>query len=171
MKSKKQIKIYVVDNDVDELEKFRDNFKPEFNYILNTFSSVQMFLNKLKSDSKDRDFKIVLLDKLVSSRGMQTNSAIEIVPKIKSIDRNAEVIIFADSENIELKATNSAIKSVIYIKKDKHYFDILYPIMERLVSDYELKKARKKLKKSIVVSLTVIIIAAVIFVFGMFYFG
>lgn len=171
MKSKKQIKIYVVDNDVDELEKFRDNFKPEFNYILNTFSSVQMFLNKLKSDSKDRDFKIVLLDKLVSSRGMQTNSAIEIVPKIKSIDRNAEVIIFADSENIELKATNSAIKSVIYIKKDKHYFDILYPVMERLVSDYELKKARKKLKKSIVVSLTVIIIAAVIFVFGMFYFG
>lgn len=171
MKSKKQIKIYVVDNDVDELEKFRDNFKPEFNYILNTFSSVQMFLNKLKSDSKHRDFKIVLLDKLVSSRGMQTNSAIEIVPKIKSIDRNAEVIIFADSENIELKATNSAIKSVIYIKKDKHYFDILYPVMERLVSDYELKKARKKLKKSIVVSLTVIIIAAVIFVFGMFYFG
>lgn len=170
MKNTKIIKIYLVDNDQNELEKFRDTFKPEFQYILYTFSSVQMFLNKLKSDSKNNEFKIVLLEKMVHSRGMQTNSALEILPKIKSIDREIEVLILASSENIELKATSSNLKSVIYINKDEHFYDKLYPALSRIISDYELKKRAYYLKISLIITFLIILTAIIFFIIGIYFY-
>ena len=69
MKSTKNITFYCVDNDTDDLDFIRENFKPNLNFNLLTFSSVQMFINKLKSEEKNKNFKIVLIDNCQVSQG------------------------------------------------------------------------------------------------------
>ena len=166
MKSTKHINFYCVDNDVVDLDFFRENFNPKLNYTLYTFNSVQMFLNKLKTDVKDRSFKMVIIDNIISSRGMNTKTALELIPSIKSIDKETEVIIFADSENIELKATSSNVKPAAFIKKDSQYFVRLYPLISRLISEYELKRQRRSGKRAIIVFLSVLTFAVLLFVIG-----
>ena len=166
MKSTKHINFYCVDNDVVDLDFFRENFTPKLNYTLYTFNSVQMFLNKLKTDVKDKSFKIVIIDNIISSRGMNTKTALELIPSIKSIDKETEVIIFADSENIELKATSSNVKSAAFIKKDSQYFVRLYPLISRLISGYELKRKFNSGKRAVIVFLFVFGFAVLLFVFG-----
>ncbi|MCK9254313.1 MAG: hypothetical protein M0Q45_00065 [Bacteroidales bacterium] len=159
MKSTKNITFYFVDNDTDELDYFRENFKPKLNFNLLTFSSVQMFINKLKSEEKNKNFKIVVIDNIITSRGMNTRTALELIPPIKSMDKEIEIIIFADSENIELKATSSNVKPAAFVKKDSQYFIRLYPIISRLISEYNLKKKQRSVKYT-----TVFVISIIIFV-------
>ena len=159
MKSTKNITFYFVDNDTDELDYFRENFKPKLNFNLLTFSSVQMSINKLKSEEKNKNFKIVVIDNIITSRGMNTRTALELIPPIKSMDKEIEIIIFADSENIELKATSSNVKPAAFVKKDSQYFIRLYPIISRLISEYNLKKKQRSVKYT-----TVFVISIIIFV-------
>jgi DNA-binding NtrC family response regulator len=160
MKSTKHINFYCVDNDVLDLDFFRENFKPKLNYTLFTFNSVQMFLNKLKTDVKDSSFKIVIIDNIITSRGMNTKTALELIPKIKSIDKEIEVVIFADSENIELKATSSNVKPAAFIKKDSQYFVRLYPLISRLISEYNLKRKVRDSRMAVIIVLIVFAFAA-----------
>ncbi len=167
-KSTKHIIFYCVDNDVLDLDYFRENFSPNLNYTLFTFNSVQMFMNKLKNDIKDKSFKIALVDNIVTSRGMNTRTALELLPPIKSIDNDIQVIIFADSENIELKATSSKLKPAAFIKKDSQYFVRLYPLISRLISEYELKRKISTSRKSTFYVLAIFVIAAISFGVGYF---
>lgn len=166
MKTSKHINFYCVDNDVLDLDFFRENFNPKLHYTLYTFNSVQMFLNKLKTDVKDNSFKIVIVDNIITSRGMNTKTALELIPPIKSIDKEIEVIIFADSENIELKATSSNVKPAAFIKKDSQYFVRLYPLISRLISEYELKRKLRSSKRATVFVLGVFIVSSLVFLIG-----
>ena len=159
MKSTKHITFYCVDNDTDDLEYIRENFKPNLSFNLLTFSSVQMFINKLKSEEKNKNFKIVLIDNIITSRGMNTRTALELLPPIKSIDKEIEVIIFADSENIELKATASNMRPAAFIKKDSQFFIRLYPIISRLISKYNLKKKQRTVRYTIIFLISLIVFA------------
>ncbi len=169
-KSTKHITFYCVDNDVMDLDYFRENFNPKLNYTLFTFNSVQMFINKLKSDVKDKSFKVVIVDNIITSRGMNTRTALELLPTIKSIDKEIQVVIFADSENIELKATSSKIKPAAFIKKDSQYFVRLYPLISRLVSEYDLRKKTRSSRKATFYVLGVFIAAAILFSVGYFFY-
>jgi DNA-binding NtrC family response regulator len=125
-------------------------------------------MNKLKNDIKDKSFKIALVDNIVTSRGMNTRTALELLPPIKSIDNDIQVIIFADSENIELKATSSKLKPAAFIKKDSQYFVRLYPLISRLISEYELKRKMNASRKSTFYVLAIFVIAAILFGVGYF---
>lgn len=172
MKSTKHINFYCVDNDVLDLDYFRENFKPKFsNYTLYTFNSVQMFLNKLKTDLKDNNFKIVIIDNIITSRGMNTKTALELIPPIKSIDKEIEVVIFADSENIELKASTSNVRPAAFIKKDSQYFARLYPLISRLISEYELKKQKRSSKTAIIIFLSILVLGVLMFLVGFFIYN
>lgn len=168
MKSTKHIIFYCVDNDIADLDFFRENFQPKLNYTLFTFSSVQIFLNKLKSDVKDNNFKIVLIDNIITSRGMNTKTALEIIPRIKGIDKEIEVVIFADSENIELKATSSNVRPAAFIKKDSQYFVRLYPLVSRLISEYNLKRKLRSSQQAVIITLSIIIVAAALLIMAYF---
>jgi len=160
-----------VDNDVVDLDFFRENFTPKLQYTLYTFNSVQMFLNKLKTDVKDKYFKIVIIDNIVTSRGMNTKTALELIPSIKSIDKEIEVIIFADSENIELKATSSSVRPAAFIKKDSQYFARLYPLISRLISQYELNRKQLSSRTSVIVVVSVFLVAIIVFIIGYFLYS
>ncbi len=169
MKSTKHITFYCVDNDVNELDYFRENFKPKLNFSLLTFTSVQMFLNKLKSDDKDNNFKIVIIDNIITSRGTNTQTALELIPAIKSINKETEIIIFADSENIELKATSSNVKPTAFIKKDSQYFIRLYPIISRIISEHNLKKKIKTTRIIAIFTLSVIIFSMIFLIIAHYF--
>jgi DNA-binding NarL/FixJ family response regulator len=130
-----------------------------------------MFLNKLKTDVKDSSFKIVIIDNIITSRGMNTKTALELIPKIKSIDKVIEVIIFADSENIELKATSSNVKPAAFIKKDSQYFVRLYPVISRLISEYNLKKKVRDSRVAFIIVILVFALAAAGLLLAYFFLG
>jgi DNA-binding NarL/FixJ family response regulator len=127
-------------------------------------------MNKIKGDVKDNSFKIAIIDNIIVSRGMNTKTALELIPQIKSIEKEIEVIIFADSENIELKATVSNVRPAAFIKKDSQYFVRLYPLIARLISEYELKRKTRSSKRAFVFVLTVIAIAALFFGLGYLFY-
>lgn len=166
MKTTKHLNIYYLDSDNDELEYFRNNFilPNNIDFSLFTYNSFQMCINKLETDIKDASFKIIIINNIISSRGLNNKTALELIPVIKNIDIDNEVIIFADSENIELKATVSNVKPAAFVKKTTSYFIRLYPIISRLISEYELKKAKRKLKIIIVTVLITLIILLVFFI-------
>ncbi len=136
--------IYFIDNDNMQLDSFRDNFKFDGDFKLYTFCSAEMFINKIKTDIKERSFKIVIVDYLIKSRGMNTKTALELLPIIKTVDPNIEVIILADSDNISLKATTSNVSPAAYVKKDSRYYEILAAIINRLISEFCMKKMVKR---------------------------
>lgn len=138
--------IYFIDNDSVQLDNFRDNFKIDIDCKLYTFSSAEMFINKIQTDSKDKTFKIVIIDYLIKSRGMNTKTALELIPMIKTIDPDIEVIILADSDNISLKATSSNVSPAAFVKKDSRYYAILVAIINRLISEFRLKKLVRRNK-------------------------
>lgn len=163
MKAIKHIEIFFIDNDNLELEYFRDNFKLGINFKLFTFSSPELFLNNLRAAAKEKTYKIVIIDYLIKSRGLNTTTAIELLPKIKAIKNNIEVIIFADSDNIELKATGGKIKPAAYIKKDSQYFIRLDAIIYRLISEYELKRNYTASKRALILFIAVLFVGATSF--------
>ncbi len=162
MKKTKSINLFFVDNDTIELDFFRENIKIDHPLNLYTYSSPEMFLNKLKTESKENIFTVVVIDYLIKSRGMNTTTAVELLPKIKSVDDDIEVIIFADSDNIELKATGSKMKPAAYIKKDSQYFVRLEATINRIISEYELEKKKNNLKLALISFLSIIAFGVII---------
>jgi len=166
MKRIKHIDCYYVDNDISSLDNFRYHFKLESNHTLYTFNSVQRFLNKLSNDSKENSFKVVIINNMIISKGLNTKTAIELLPVIKSINKNIEVIIMADSENIDLKATSGNIRPASFVKKDNQSFIILYSIISRLISEHELKNKYRAFNIVVIVSLVIIIVSLLILIFA-----
>lgn len=169
MKKTRHISFYCVDNDVLALDEFRKNFKPNYeNHTLYTFDSVQKFLIKLENDPKI-NLKIVFIDNIIISKGMNTKTALELIMPIKNIDKDIEIVIFADSDNIDLKATASDFRVSAFITKDSQFYIKIIPLVSRLISGYELKKKTHSLKKSatiiIVLVSFLIVILALAFVF------
>lgn len=166
----RQVSIYYIDNDYKELDFFRDKFKPEISFDLFTFSSPEMLFNKLKSHSKEKAIKVVITDYLIKSRGAHTSTAIDILPKIKNIDENIEVIILADSDNIELKATGGKIKPIAYIKKDSQYFIRLEAVISRLISEYNMTLRYRQSKLAALLFASLIFIGILFFLYFFFFY-
>ncbi len=169
-KTTKHIIFYCVDNDVLNLNYFRENFKPNLSYSLFTFNSVKMFINQLREDTKKKSFKIVIIDNIVKSVRMNTKTAIEILPLIKSIDPDIQVIIFADSKNMALKATSSKVRPAAFIKKDSQYFVRLYPLIDRLISQCDLKNKVNSRRYAIIIFILTISISAILCLLGYLFY-
>ncbi|MDR2010865.1 MAG: hypothetical protein LBQ22_10335 [Bacteroidales bacterium] len=167
MKKNEHINFYCVDNDLLSLDSFQKNFHPGYdNFTLNTFNSVQSFLKKLENDTKNKNPKIVFMDNLVFSRGLKTKTALELISPIKNIDKDIAIVIFADSDNLDLNATSSNIKVSAFLKKDMHFFVKLYPLINRLISEYELRKKEKTTKIVTLITLILILVSAIAFGIG-----
>ncbi len=169
MKQKKQINIYFIDNDNLELDNFRDNFTMKFDYNLFTFNSVEILINKLNADVKEKKIKIVIIDYLIRSRGMDITTAVELLPRIKNIDNDIEVIIFADSDNIELKTTSGNVKPAAYIRKDTQYFARLEAVLHRIISGHEMKRKIKNIKKAIILFVGILVLGTLAFILSVIF--
>lgn len=167
--SSQKIHIYYIDSDSDQLDKFRANFKISVNFKIFTFTSAEMLLNKLKQDIKEKTLKIVLADYLIICRDANNLTAVELLPKIKTINSNIEVIILADSDNIELNATKGNLKATAYIKKDTQYLIRLEAVVGRLISENNLNKRYRDIKISVVLFLSLILIGLVAIIYFQFF--
>ncbi|HOZ31170.1 MAG TPA: hypothetical protein PLL66_09650, partial [Bacteroidales bacterium] len=67
-------------------------------------------------------------------------------------------------------ATSSNIKPAAFIKKDSQYFVRLYPLISRLISEYELKRKRFSSKVAIIIFFSISLLAILLFVFGAFFY-
>lgn len=161
--------IYIVDNDVAQLDSFRENFNLDLNYKIFTFTSPEMFINKIRTDSRNKTIKIVIIDYLIISKGMNIRTAIELVPSIKSIDSNIEVIILADSDNIELKATNVKNSPTAYVKKDSRIYTVLKAVINRIHSNAKLKKVLNQIKLTAIVFLSLIMLGIALYIIDYYF--
>lgn len=157
MKSTKFIALYVVDNDPMFLEDFKTNFSYSRNYTLYTFTSVQKFLEKLRTQN-DHIYKIVLINDLVISHGLNTKSVVEILPMIKNIDKSISVIVLTDHDNLEIKVSASELRPDAYIKKGRMLYLKIGPTLNRIISKYELKKKYRIFKIVSIVAIPLLLL-------------
>ncbi|MCF0206960.1 MAG: hypothetical protein HUK15_05980 [Bacteroidales bacterium] len=157
MKSTKNIDIYVVDNDVLFLDEFSDFFSLDNNHTLYTFFSVQEFLTQLRNNNQ-KNFKIVIINGLIESKGLNTRSVVEILPMIKNIDKSAGVIILSDTDNLEMKMSSGDIRAEAFIQKDKMLKLKIGPTINRIISQYEMKKCNAIYKTTLCIAIPIIII-------------
>lgn len=163
MKSTKFIALYVVDNDPMFLEDFKTNFTYSRNYTLYTFTSVQKFLEKLRSQN-DNNYKVVLINDLVISHGLNTKSVVEILPMIKNIDKSISVIVLTDHDNLEIKVSTSDLRPDAYIKKGRMLYLKIGPSLNRIISKYDLKKKYKIFKTVSIIAIPLLLLIIVHFV-------
>lgn len=142
MKSTKHIIFYFVNKNKQEIDDFYKYFSYDRSYTIYDYTSVQQFIDKLSSN-RTRYFSIVIIDDIITSRGLNTKSAQEVLPTIKNnIDKNIPVIILTEKDNKELHATSSDVKASAFIKKDKQLYVRLLPTINRVISEYEVKSKR-----------------------------
>ncbi len=163
MKTTKHIAIYVVDNDPIFIEEFKHDFKYNHSYTLYTFTSVQKFLEKLRNQGNNH-YKIVLINELVISHGLNTRSVVEILPMIKNIDKTTAVIVLSDQDNAELKVSASDLRPTAYIKKGRMFMQKLEPTLYRAISQYELKKSNIIYKTALAIAIVVLLMIIAYFV-------
>jgi len=156
MKSLKHIDFYYVDDDLLYLSYFRKQFQFNISHSLFTFSSGEAFLNKFARDNINRSYKIIILDYVLSSVDKKARTGLELVPVIKDIDPEAEVIILSGYENMDVKATSSTFHPAGFIKKNDHTFIKLYSTINLIVSKYKYKRKKSEGKKSVIVFLCII---------------
>ena len=163
MKNTNEIEIYLVDNDPLFLIEFFDNFTYDHKYKLTTESSVQNFLSKLRNQKND-NYTIVIINDMIISHGLNTKSVVDILPMIKNIDKEISVIVLTDSDNRELKMSSSDLRPDAFIKKDKMLYFKLIPTINRIISQYVLKKSKRTLRIVIAISAIIMIITIIHFV-------
>ena len=159
MKSLKHIDFYFVDDDLLYLSYFRKQFSIDSPYSLFTFSSSDAFLKKFNRDQNNRNFKIVILDYVLSSDDKTARTGLDIIPVIKEIDSETEVIILSGYENMDVKATNSNVHPADFVKKNDHTFIRLSCSLNLILSSYNLKRKKKEGRNSIIIFLSILAIA------------
>ncbi|MDY0160292.1 MAG: response regulator, partial [Bacteroidales bacterium] len=163
-KSLKHIDFYYVDDDLLYLSYFRKTFNFDLPHSLFTFSSGEALINKFSRDISNSNFKIVILDYVLSSVDKKARTGIELLPIIKEIDPETEVIILSEYENMDVKATSSNLHPSTYIRKNDHTFIRLYSAINLIISKYNLKRKKRAGRISIYILLSFVILTLILFV-------
>jgi DNA-binding NtrC family response regulator len=164
MKSLKHIDFYFVDDDLLYLSYFRKNFEIDLPHSVFTFSSGEALINKFSRDSSNNNYKIVILDYVLSSVDKKARTGLELLPIIKEIDSEAEVIILSEYENMDVKATSSNIHPAEFIRKNDHTFARLYSTVNLIISKHNLKKKKRAGKISIYIFIGIMTLTVLLFI-------
>ena len=171
MKDFQKIILYYVDNNLEALRDFNKNFSKNQNYIIKTSTSVLSFYRTLRSDVNiDRRMKIVIIKSYIHSEGLNTNTAMEIVPMIKALDKNIEIITFSDGSDAFINPTKSDIRISDFIKQNEDFYIVLDAVITEISSRKNFQKFSKIYKSLIITLLSVtsivIILLLIIYIKG-----
>lgn len=157
-------------NDENDLIVFRNHFDPKFKHSLFTYTSAEMFFAKLRAMTRRKNLNIVLLDNILTLHDIGNKTGIELIPAVKNIDPQAAVVIAADSDNMEIKGTKSNVKSTDFIKKNSNFTESFFPLVYRLISEFEVVLQVRNTRLSIIVSVILLLLLATAMICGIIYY-
>lgn len=144
MSKSKKIILYYIDNDIKDIKKFKKQILQNPDIELKWTTSVQSFYNNLRNDINPKKItQIVIINSFIRSNGLNTHTALEIVPMIKGLNRNIEIIIFSDSDDFSINPTESKIRISSFIKKNEDFYLVLNAIIAKIIINIQYKKTEK----------------------------
>ena len=144
MKTKK-LDIFLVDDNImylNLLEHFFYKCIGTKGYSLKSFSSGEACLKEVKRSSPH----IVVLDYYLNSTMANAENGTNILRKIKSLNRNAQVIMLSSQEKIDVATNSLKLGASDYVIKNESAFEHLEIIVKKVCKTILLKDNIKKLK-------------------------
>ncbi len=141
------IQIFIVDDDELLTKILQNKFKQNTNYKITTFTSGDDFLAFYKNQTKSpKQVHILILDYLLKPlEPIQTSkNGIHYLQEIKKINPDIQVIIISavDNPDIAIQAQNYG--AIAFIKKNENAFLRISNQINYIISELQLKKARKR---------------------------
>jgi len=137
MNTEKQIRLFLVDDDVLFLRSLEIEFLQHGNFIIETFSSGELCVKNL-SNKPD----LVILDYLLDGTDRNAMDGIVALDKIKSFNPEIPVIILSAQDKIEVAVNCMHHKAFDYVVKSETAFIRLQKIITAI---FHLRKVEKEL--------------------------
>ena len=137
MKTKKQIRLFLVDDDVLFLRSLEIEFLQHGDFVIETFSSGELCLKNL-SNKPD----LVILDYLLDGTDRNAMDGIVALDKIKSFNPEIPVIMLSAQDKIEVAVNCMHHKAFDYVVKSETAFIRLQKIITAI---FHLRKVEKEL--------------------------
>ncbi len=152
MKNKKCNVFLIDDNEMycNLLEHCFQKYVGKHIQSVRTFSTGEACLKELTRSSPD----IVVLDYYLDSKIPGAKNGVDILRKIKSVNRNARVIMLSSQETIDVAVNSLKLGASDYVVKNEQAFDQLQAAVEKISKALTLKIRLKRIKVRNIIILT-----------------
>ena len=164
IKKPKNIIIYYIDNDVNDIKEFTSNFKPKFKHEIKYNTSIPVFYNTLKQDiENNKDLKIIIINSYIKSKSLNTNTATEVIPLIRHLDKNIKIIVFSKENNYTFNMSDNFLKASDFVKRNDTFFYEINAIINKYITEAELEWTNLLFRFSCAFLIIIIIIIILVF--------
>jgi len=165
MKNKKTTSVFLVDDDAIFLKVQETQFKEKTNFIVKTFSTGEDCINHL-SEKPD----IIFLDYNLNSSNPSANNGLQILAKIKKIDKNIEVVMQSSQDKLEVAVNCMKNDAFDYIVKGESAFTRAQKAISTLFYQQKIKKELSHYKSTSIVLIAIVGVLLVALPVIMIYF-
>lgn len=156
MKNIKRILVFIVDDDPIFTKVLETQFRENTHYDIKTFLTGEMCLKSL-SENPD----IIFLDYNLNTTNTKAHNGLEILDKIKSKNRSAEVVMISSQESVDIALDCIKHDAFDYIVKGETTFIRAQKAIMALSNQHKLEKKVKQYKNTII-TLSIWIIGTII---------
>ncbi len=142
MSDKKNLLIFVVDDDAIQSEMLKDYLSKSNKHTVMAFSNGEECLQNL---SQNPD--IVFLDYNLNSVKKNAKDGLSVLKEIKKSNHGTEVIMFSGQEKIEVAVNSMSFGAFDYIVKSESAFVRADNVIKNILKRYTLERESKQFKK------------------------
>ena len=142
MSDKKNMLIFIVDDDAIQLEMLKDYLSKSNKYKVVPFSSGEDCLQNL---SQNPD--IIFLDYNLNSVNKKAKDGLSVLKEIKKTNPNTEVVMFSGQEKIEVAVNTMTFGAFDYIVKSESAFVRAENVIKNILKRHTLEKESKQFKR------------------------
>ena len=166
MSDKKNMLIFVVDDDAIQSEMLKDYLSKSKKHSVVAFSNGEECLKNL---SQNPD--IIFLDYNLNSVSKNAKDGLSVLKEIKKSNPDAEVIMFSGQEKIEVAVNSMSFGAFDYIVKSESAFVRADNVIKNILKRHTLEKESKQFKKLAITfgSLFFLLIVGTIIAYAMGY--
>jgi len=165
MKNNKTTLVFLVDDDAIFLKVLEIQFKEKTNFNVKTFSTGEDCINDL-SEKPD----IIFLDYNLNSSNTSANNGLQILTKIKKIDKNIQVVMMSSQDRMEVAVNCMRNDAFDYIVKGESAFIGAQKAISVLFYQNKLMKELSHYKSTSIVLIAIVGILIIALPIVMIYF-
>ncbi|HXA01794.1 MAG TPA: response regulator [Cytophagaceae bacterium] len=156
MSDKKNILVFVVDDDFMQLEILKDYLSKNGNYTIKTFLSGEECLQNLSQNPS-----IIFLDYNLNSVNKKAKDGLTVLKEIRKSSPQIEVVMFSGQEKIEVAVNSMTSGAFDYIVKSESAFVRVENVIKNILKRHKLQEENKFFKK-LTISFGVILVLMIV---------
>jgi len=166
----KDVSIFIVDDDELLIKILTTKFRQNTNYNIHTFQKGESFIEFYKNQQRNfkRQYHILIIDYLLKpyEPSHSSKNGIDYLKEAKKLNPNLQAILISaiDNPDISIQAHNAG--AIAFIKKNENAFLRINNQINFIISEIQLKIARKRslITRQIFFSLLIIFILVAAYV-------